>query len=161
LFKSSLFENHRFPVGMLYEDLATIPYVCLCAKKVVAVAIPMYYYRKRESSILGSFSLHRYDVLDVVDDLVRYMQQYHPSLVVATQSRKFSANMNILYLMLGNGIKDESIIARCWENIKGLRALMIFNSRVRMRNKMGALLSYIGLDLMLLLFAKLKIKTNR
>lgn len=161
LFKSSLFDYCRFPVGMLYEDLATIPYVCLGAKKVVATTMPMYFYRRRESSILGSFSIKRCDVLDVVDDLVRYMQQYHPSLVVAAQSRKFSANMNILCLMLGNGIRYENVIARCWGNIKELRASMIFYPRVRMKNKMGALLSYIGLDLMLLLFAKLKIKTNR
>lgn len=161
LFKSSLFEHCRFPKGLLYEDLATIPYVCLGAKKVVATTMPMYFYRKRESSILGSFTLQRYDVLDVVDDLVRYMQKHYPSLIVAAQSRKFSANMNILYLMLGNGIKNEDVIARCWRNIKELRVLMIFNPRVRIKNKMGALLSYIGLDLLLLLFAKLKIRKNR
>lgn len=161
LFKSSLFENHRFPVGMLYEDLATIPYVCLDAKCVATSVAPMYFYRVRHESILGKFSLQRCDVLDVVDDLEKYMMQNQKSLVAAAQSRKFSANMNILCLMLGNGIRNENVIDRCWKNIKELRASMIFNPRVRMKNKMGALLSYIGLNMMLLLFAKLKIKTNR
>lgn len=161
LFKSGLFENFRFPVGLLYEDLATIPFVCLNAKKVIATTMSMYFYRTRFASILDSFSLKRCDVLDVVDELEKYMQEYKPSILNATQSRKFSANMNILYLMLGNGIKNEEVIARCWKNIKQLRIKMILNPHVRIKNKMGALLSFVGLDLLLWLFAKLKIKSNR
>ncbi len=161
LFKTRLFENYRFPLGLLYEDLATIPYVILNAKRVVVASTPMYFYRKRSTSILGHFSLRRYDVLDVVDDLVKYMEQQYPSIVDAARSRKFSANMNILYLMRGNGIRDEKIIARCWENIKQLRIKMILNPHVRIKNKMGALLSFVGLNLLLWLFAQLNIKSNR
>ena len=154
LFKTRLFENYRFPLGLLYEDLATIPYVCLKARRVVATTIPMYFYRSRSTSILGSFNLKRSDVLDVVDELVKYMQQYEPSLLNASRSRKFSANMNILMLMSKAGVEDELIIARCWDNVKQLRMLMLLNPYVRLKNKMGALMSYIGLNLMQSVFKK-------
>lgn len=154
LFKPILFENYRFPLGILYEDLATIPYVCLNADKVVATTTPMYFYRTRPTSILGNFNLKRCDVLDVVDELVKYMQQYKPSLLGAAQSRKFSANMNILMLMSKAGVEDKSIIARCWENVKQLRILMLINPHVRLKNKMGALMSYMGLNLVQCVFKK-------
>ncbi len=161
LYKSTLFATQRFPEGMLYEDLATIPYVCLNASCIVASAFSMYCYRSREDSILGTFNMRRVDVLEIVEKLVQYMVQYHNSLVDAAKSRKFSANMNIMYLMLGNGIKDDAIIGHCWKNIKQLRKSIIINPKTRLKNKIGALASYIGLNFMQKIFTQLKIKTNR
>lgn len=156
LYKASFFETHRFPVGILYEDLATIPYVCLEAKCIATSATPLYFYRKRETSILGSFSLKRSDVLDVVDDLVKFMGQNHKALTDAACSRKFSANMNILWLMSATGIKDDAIVARCWENIKQLRKMALINPRVRMKNKLGALTSVFGLDFLMIVLNRFK-----
>lgn len=156
LYKASFFETHRFPVGILYEDLATIPYVCLEAKCIATSATPLYFYRKRETSILGSFSLKRSDVLDVVDDLVKFMEQNHKALIDAACSRKFSANMNILWLMSATGIKDDAIVARCWENIKQLRKMALINPRVRMKNKLGALTSVFGLDFLMIVLNRFK-----
>lgn len=156
LYKASFFETHRFPVGILYEDLATIPYVCLEAKCIATSATPLYFYRKRETSILGSFSLKRSDVLDVVDDLVKFMEQNYKALIDAACSRKFSANMNILWLMSATGIKDDAIVARCWENIKQLRKMALINPRVRMKNKLGALTSVFGLDFLMIVLNRFK-----
>ena len=148
LFKAELFKEHRFPEGMLYEDLATIPYVCLEAKCIVAVKTPMYFYRYREDSILGRFSLRRSHVLDVVDDLVRNLSQKYPVLAPAASSRKFSANMNILLLMTATKTQDDTLKARCWENICSLRKMTILHPKVRLKNKLGALVSLCGLDVL-------------
>ena len=156
LYKSTLFDSHRFPVGTLYEDIATIPYVCLNAKCIATTATPMYFYRSREDSILGQFTLRRTEVLDVVDELVKYMEQNKKSLVDAARSRKYSANMNMLWLMSATGIKDDAIIARCWENIKQLRKLTIFNTRVRMKNKLSAITSLFGLDFLVAILTRFK-----
>lgn len=158
LFKSNLFESHRFPVGMLYEDLATIPLVCLEAKNIVTSDTPMYFYRVRENGILGRFSLRRAHILDVIDDVVRYMEQYNPSLVDAARSRKFSANMNILRLMIVSGTKDDAILARCWDNICVLRKFIILHPRVRLKNKLGAVASYCGLEFLTKILTRFKDK---
>lgn len=156
LFKTDLFSNHRFPEGMLYEDLATIPFVCLNAKCIVAADTPMYFYRKRDTSILGRFTLRRAHVLDVVDDLVVTLSQKHPTLANAANSRKFSANMNILWLMTATGTKDDALVTRCWENVRVLRKMMILHPKVRMKNKLGAIISLCGLEYLLKVLNRFK-----
>ena len=158
LFKVKLFESHRFPVGMLYEDLATIPFVCLEAKNIATSDTPMYFYRARENSLLDRFSLRRAHILDVVDDMVKHMEQYKPSLVDAAQSRKFSANMNILRLMVATNTKDDAIINRCWENICVLRKFIILHTNVRLVNKLGAVASFFGLEFLMKILTRFKEK---
>lgn len=161
LYVSSLFDSCRFSEGILYEDLATIPCVICQAKKVATTTTPMYFYRQRASSILGTFTLQRCDVLDVVDGLVKYMQQHYNRLTDAAQSRKFSANMNVLWLMTINNLQDKEIENRCWENIKLLRKMAIINPRVRLKNKLGAIISFGGLDCLLKIFLCFKNKQNK
>ena len=156
LYKATLFDSHRFPEGVLYEDLATVPYVCLEAKCVATSATPMYFYRSREDSILGEFTLRRADVLDVVDGLVQYMEKNKKSFVAEARSRKFSANMNILWLMIASVIKDDAIVMRCWENIRSLRNQVILTPRVRMKNKIGALTSLFGIEFLKNVLSKFK-----
>ena len=50
LFKSELFKELRFPVGVIYEDLAFSFYVFYRAKKVVCVNYNLYYYCLRKDS---------------------------------------------------------------------------------------------------------------
>lgn len=146
LFKASLFASHRFPAGILYEDLATIPLVCLDAVRVAINTTGMYFYRNRATSIIGTFTLRRADVLNVTDTLVNIFTTSHPSMLHAAKSRKFSANMNILWLMTVTGIGNEELTTRCWNNIKQLRWQAIFNPCVRLKNKCGAIASLAGLN---------------
>lgn len=52
LFKKALWKNIRFPQGVLYEDLATIPYVFNKADKVLIIDTAIYYYYQRPDSIM-------------------------------------------------------------------------------------------------------------
>ncbi|MBO5272135.1 MAG: glycosyltransferase [Muribaculaceae bacterium] len=158
LYASRLFDTCRFNEGILYEDLATIPRVICGAKKVATTTTPMYFYRRRNTSITGTFTLKRCDVLDVVDELEAYMKQNHSGLVDAALSRKFSANMNMLWLMTITGVKDAAAESRCWENIKLLRKMAIINPKVRTKNKLGALISFGGKDFLLKVFSHFKEK---
>ena len=128
------------------------------AKKVATTTTPMYFYRRRNTSITGTFTLKRCDVLDVVDELEAYMKQNHSGLVDAALSRKFSANMNMLWLMTITGVKDAAAESRCWENIKLLRKMAIINPKVRTKNKLGALISFGGKDFLLKVFSHFKEK---
>lgn len=152
LFKRRLFSNTRFPSGTLYEDLAIIPIIYLNATQAVHQSVSLYFYRQRENSIIETFTMKRTDVLNVTDNLVKLMALSYPQLLPAAQSRKFSANMNILYLMSINGIKNQDVTNRCWKNIKGLRLKCLFDSNVRRKNKIGALASLAGKHLLSLLF---------
>lgn len=56
-YKKSLFANIRFPVGKIFEDILTIPEVCLYARKIVCIPDKLYYYnRHNENSITANLS---------------------------------------------------------------------------------------------------------
>lgn len=46
-YKKYLFENIRFPVGKIFEDLLTIPELCLSAKTIVCIPDKLYYYNRQ------------------------------------------------------------------------------------------------------------------
>lgn len=59
-FKKYLFENIRFPVGKIYEDLLTIPELCISAKKIVCIPDALYYYnRQNMNSITASMTAEK------------------------------------------------------------------------------------------------------
>ncbi len=57
LFKRELFEKNRFPVGALYEDLRTIPYILCTCNKICCSSVKQYfYYINRVGSITRSIN---------------------------------------------------------------------------------------------------------
>lgn len=62
LYARELFENLRFPVGIIFEDYATIPLACARAKKAACIGDVLYYYFWRENSTIHS-PTSREDVL--------------------------------------------------------------------------------------------------
>lgn len=156
LYKRCLWDSVKFRTGIYYEDLEVFYHLYLQTQRVVHQDIPLYFYRQHSSSRMGSFNLKRADVLDVVDEIEQYMSQHHPTLLNAARDRKFSANMNILWLMSATGISSPQIIDRCWANIKQLRINSLFNRRVRLKNRVGALTSFLGLRILVFILGKFK-----
>ena len=62
LFKKSLFEDIKFPVGIWYEDLGCIPMVLANASKIVKINEPFYQYFQREGSIMNTYSTKSLDI---------------------------------------------------------------------------------------------------
>lgn len=143
LFKRELFDNVRFIIGVLYEDLEIIPRLYVKCGKIVWSDLQLYYYTTRNNSSLGAFSMRRLDVLDIVDDIERRLA-HNPALLRAAQDRKLSANFNILALLVANGYSNSTHASRCWQNIKSLRFRCLCNNKVRLKNKLGILVSYLG-----------------
>ena len=54
LYKRNLFQNIRFPVGELFEDIAIMPDILLNSEIVALMNARFYYYRHREGSILNA-----------------------------------------------------------------------------------------------------------
>lgn len=156
LYKSILWSDVRFKPNIYYEDLEVFYHVFFKAKMVVHLNYALYYYRQRKTSRMGSFTLKRADVLDITDEIESFIGNYFPELLPAAKDRKFSANMNILWLMSASGTSDEAIIARCWKNITSLRLSSLLNPNVRLKNKIGALASYAGLRLTQAILSRFK-----
>ena len=153
--------------GIGYEDLDTF-YHPLLASPVDAALVkePIYLYRQHASSYLHTFSLRRADVLDVTERLSAFMEREHPELLPAALSRQLSANFNIFQLIASNEkavapeqkkMADE-ISIRCYKKIKELRGQCLRNPSVRLKNKIGILLSYAGGSRLLKLLSRVLFK---
>lgn len=79
LFVASLFKEIRFPLGKVYEDLATIPKVLFEAKKVVKVNKPLYVYYQRAGSIAHTASKKIFDIYDAIFSCIKYMEEKNAS----------------------------------------------------------------------------------
>lgn len=138
---------NRFRTGIGYEDLDLFYLLYERAERTCWLDRALYYYRIREDSYIGTFSLRRADVLDVTDRIEKYFLSLYPSdnvLCRAARNRKLSANFNILWLMSVTGENSTEIENRCWLNICQLRNGCLADKHVRLKNKIGILLSYGG-----------------
>lgn len=145
LFKASLFDGIRFPLGIIYEDLAIIyPLLCRCSL-VVSIKRKLYGYRQHESNSMRVFSPRRTAVLDVCEQLEEQMRNEAPQHLKAARSRLLSAYFNILLLSHQDKNTTYSQVQdRCWQGIKRLRWQCLLDPMVRTKNKIGILISYLG-----------------
>jgi glycosyltransferase involved in cell wall biosynthesis len=58
VYRRELWDGIDFPVGRVYEDFATIPFIYTRARTLYRLADELYYYRRRAGSITQSATLH-------------------------------------------------------------------------------------------------------
>jgi glycosyltransferase involved in cell wall biosynthesis len=149
LFKASMFDGVRYPVGQFYEDLAIVYPLYQRSHRVVKIDVRLYGYRQRTDSILGRFSPKRAAVIDICEQLEQLVQQDNHKLLPAVRSRLLSAYFNILLLsQQDNSGKYDQLAERCWNGIKRLRYRCLVDGNVRMKNKAGIIASYLGRNIL-------------
>lgn len=157
VFDAKLFDDIRFPDGMLYEDLA-ISYDIL--KKVTKVTFfdsaPMYFYMHRAGSIINTMSLKRTHVLDHLERIEEQIANEAPQFLPAVRSRHLSACFNMLRLMPVNDSQWQTTKQRCWQYVKNMRFLCIFDQNVRLKNKLACFLSLWGINFLMMFINKSK-----
>lgn len=147
LFARSLLKpNIRFRVGIRYEDLDAFYRFYEKAEKIVYTREPLYFYRKNKDGFIRNWSIERLDALDVTDRIEEYVTERYPSLKGAARDRRFSAHFNIMMLLISNNIEDGPAIERCFKIIKRYRLRTLLDPHVRVKNKIGALLSFGGVE---------------
>lgn len=130
------------PQGLRYEDLATFYKIYQQLDgDIAATTARAYYYRDNPSSYINTFTEQRTDVLTVTDRIVEDLRD-NPTLLRAALDRRFSANYNMFLLCSQHGYPAQA--SRCWQIIRQYRLAEIFNPKVRLKNRLGALLSNLG-----------------
>lgn len=135
----------RFREGIRYEDLDAFYRFYECAQRIAYLPEKLYFYRQSDESFIHQWSDARLDALDVTDRIVDYMAVRHQALLPAAIDRRFSAHFNILLLMLRLGVTNDSQTKRCLRIIRQGRRGALSDKNVRMKNKLGALASFLGL----------------
>ncbi|MDE6540599.1 MAG: glycosyltransferase [Muribaculaceae bacterium] len=137
-------DDLRFREGIIYEDLDLMYRLYERAARVVHMDAQMYMYRIRSGSIIETWNPKRRDVLEVTSRIEEHYAR-NPRLLAAARDRRMSAAFNIFVLNEKQGRGCDPALSRsCYEIIKNRRAGSLFNRHVRLKNKLGALASYLG-----------------
>lgn len=139
LYRRSLFDHELFVSGRRYEDLEFCPRIYSRARSVAFTGERVYNYIQRAGSFTNTWDESRTDALWAVDTIAEKFGQEHSG---SARSRRFSAYFNIFNLAVANGCAD--IAGRCWHEIREMRMKLLFDRRVRCRNRLAAMVSLTG-----------------
>lgn len=144
LFERSLFQEIRFPVSAIYEDIAIMYYVFDKAERVVFTDYPGYGYLQRSTSIMNeSFSSKKMMLLEFVETNESFLKNKYPVLADAAASRLVRANFHI-YLQLPSGKQYNCFRRQIEDNIKQRRKRVMKDKNAAKGTKGALLLTYVG-----------------
>lgn len=145
IYKKEFFDTIQYPVGKLYEDIATTTKLIDKAGKIAYLDEKDYYYRIRPNSIqTASFNPKKLDLLDQLNVVKSIVQAKYPSVINAYYSKEQSALFN-LYMNINHcDIKNLKIADRLWAEIKNNRISVLRDREARTDARIASLLSFSG-----------------
>lgn len=146
IYKKETFENIRFPVGYLYEDVATTYRPFFNAKKCAIVEADIYAYRKRKDSIIRqSFSPKKLICLDIFDQLTNDKQLKDAGLQKAAKSRVYAMTYSVFLQVPESDKKMQRLI---WNKLRTVQKdVMLDSSKImRKKNRYAAYVSILGMN---------------
>jgi len=146
IYKKELFGTIQYPVGKLYEDIATTTRLIDKVGKIAYLDEKDYYYRIRPNSIqTASFNPKKLDLLDQLSVVKSIVQTKYPSAIGAYYSKEQSALFN-LYMNINRTDAKENlkIVDRLWTEIKNNRISVLKDREARTDARIASLLSFFG-----------------
>ena len=100
LFKKSVIEDIRFPVGKIYEDTAFTYKVINNSKRVATIGEPKYNYIKHENSIMSNAIQDiKIDAVIAYKDMYKFMEKKYPGLCDLVALKLANSSMIVMNLM--------------------------------------------------------------
>lgn len=147
LYRSDFFNDVRYPVGKLYEDVPTTYLLVDKAEKIAVIPNVDYYYFQRENSIAqAKFSIRKMDAISHMHILGDFIKTKYPQLKQAFECRYFSAVCNILFQIETSEFQKQK--NELWNEVKKYRFHVLRNPEARKKSRLAALVSYGGYHVM-------------
>ncbi len=145
LFRRSVLSGAPFPeLFVAYEDLYAMLGIYANCQKICWIDLPVYYYFKRMDGTLNANSVRDSRALEVLQSVRTWIENYDTALLPAVNSRELSLAFNILRIRrkLGKNQSD-ALSEACWQVIRRNRKSAFFDPKMRLKNKLAILLSYL------------------
>lgn len=150
LYKTSLFQNIRYPFGRLNEDLFTTYKVLDKSKKTVCSDKIVYYYFHRVGSIMNSsFNERRLDVLLALDKIKSDINLKDYGAETAYAGLTLSTTVALLALKPEKKLIDNY---KMWDRIKANRIAVFKDKRCNKTIKSYGLLSFGGMKILIYIY---------
>lgn len=146
LYHCSLFMNESFREGILYEDIDIMYRLIRRSNGVALSDETVYYYRVTPGSLTERFTPRRLDVLAVTERMEQFIAAHYPALLPAARSRRLSAAFNMFGLLASPEAAAQcpGRAEECFDIIRRYRADLLRDRNVRLKNRLGILVSYLG-----------------
>lgn len=141
LYRKNVWLDTTFTEGLIYEDLQLIPRIFVDTPRIAVIDDIVYGYRSNENSLLHTFSKSRLDALKATARLCDCFAG-DKKLCKAALSRHFSAAFNLWLLIEANNPSMTAEMAECRRLVRRLAVSQLFGRKVRLKNRIGALLQY-------------------
>lgn len=142
LYRRELFEHERFTPGLYYEDLEITPRLYAQCHKIAVSDCTLYFYRQNPTSFISTWHPRRTDTLRATGMIHGFIASRYPALLPAARSRRFSAYFNIFVEAVRHN--DPALADHCFDMIRHERLAILTDPEVRLKNRLGALISYTG-----------------
>lgn len=146
LYRRELFEKELFTPGKWYEDLEVFPRLFSRACHIAVTPYTAYYYRPNPHSFINTYTPRRKDMLWATEKVLQFVKEHYPAIIPAAQSRRFSAVCNMFNLAIA--AHEYTMAKECFAEIYEQRHTIIRNPHVRIKNKIAAIISFGGYELM-------------
>ena len=150
LYLTSLFDEIRFPIGKLYEDLFTTYKVFMKADKIYYGDKLVYYYYHRPGSImLSEFSEKKLHIIEALKEIENNV----PIGTIGAVNGFASQNVEDMYMLLS--LKPGNIIIKefgIWERVKKYRKMVLADKECSNRVRGYALISFLGRHCSILIY---------
>ena len=141
LYRKAVFGQVRFPKGMLFEDLYTIPRVTQNASRVVFSDDVTYCYFQRSGSIVHSgISTRHFAGFDMLD---AFLEQFRDDPQVHRAIRTHYLTRALEYMKQLQP-EQTALVARLWAYTKAYRLSTVKDPHAPARTRAYGILSYLG-----------------
>lgn len=148
LYKSSLFEGIRYPVGRLHEDVFTTHKLVAAGKKVVVGNAKMYLYRIRSGSISKTVFTHRHmDMVYGKVEQAEYIRQHVPAVAKRAEAAIVYGACVCAQRMAKAGYEDKDDIAFVQKQIRRHEITFLRYLPCRLVTKLFSIVAFINLRL--------------
>ena len=159
LFKKTLFDNIRFPVGKISEDFFIMYKLFDRAKKICCNQKPFYYYLQRNNSITKNDNICE-DFIDASREQMDFIDKTYPSISSYGHIAFASANMTIYDMYLKRHLKcPKAKYAIYAKNVSDNMSYINKSTSLKISKKIQAKLfvkSRVAYNMMFWLFKKIR-----
>ena len=151
LFKKSVFQGVRFPVGYIYEDLAVVYRLFHNAKVISYGSKTNYFYFQRKGSSMNSeFNIKKLSRVKFSDEIEAFININYPNIRNAGLCRKFWSNAGALMDLPWR--KENYKYLECIrKNIYQCRSTVISDTNAKFNIRIMAGCSFLGMPILKIL----------
>ena len=154
LYKSSLWDNVRFPIDVIYDDYDTTYRVFSLARNVVCGNACKYFYVQRRGSLMHAQCSERtLSVLDVADNITNFMIKTWPNCKIEAIDLQISTYLKNMQEILNTGFNSfPEYQKRIRKKVKDKAFLLIKSSRVPKKDKVKIISFLLGKKIFLTIY---------